>query len=71
MVKRVEKVAGYITITYDFKDTFPTEWDDDQIKDFIEKNFKEYLDEEKAQLQDIEITEIEDDEEWDFDYEGE
>lgn len=43
-MKRNQIVNGTITISISFKDTFPEDWDDDQIEEFIEKNYKQYID---------------------------
>lgn len=43
-MKKNQIVDGTITISISFKDTFPEDWDDDQIEEFIEKNYKQYID---------------------------
>lgn len=43
-MKKRQIVNGVITIKVSFIDTFPEEWDEEQIEQFIEKNFKDYID---------------------------
>lgn len=46
-MKKNKKVRFVLTINYDAEDTFPTEWDEDQIKEYIKRNFEEYIEEPK------------------------
>ena len=43
-MKKRQIVNGTITVSVSFIDTFPEEWDEEQIEQFIEKNFKNYID---------------------------
>jgi len=43
-MKKNQIVDGIITIKISFKDTFPEDWDEEQIEEFIEKNYKQYID---------------------------
>lgn len=58
-MKRNQIVDGVITISISFKDTFPEDWDDDQIEEFVEKNFKEYIDEDNMEYDGMKMSNIE------------
>ena len=50
-MKKRQIVNGVITINVSFIDTFPEEWDEEQIEQFIEKNFKDYIDDDKIEYE--------------------
>ena len=42
-MKRKQKVEGSIYLKIKFEDTFPEEWDDEDIAEFIQKRIDEYV----------------------------